>query len=442
MNKYYIETFGCQMNKYDSELVATMLKENGYQRADRIEDTDIILINTCSVREHAEVRVKNKLDSFQSIKKHNKKLIVGVLGCMAQRLGFGLIDEKPIVDFVIGPDSYRNLIKILDQVRSNNGRVANNTDIIPNEYETYEDIYPTRTGNISGWIAIMRGCNNFCSYCIVPYVRGRERSRSSENILTEVKNLVRDGYREVILLGQNVNSYQDNNIDFADLIGQVSKIEGIQRVRFATSHPKDLSEKLIRTIVSHENICNHIHLPVQSGSDEILKAMNRNYSRDHYISLIETIRKYNKDTGIYTDIIVGFPGETEEDFQQTYELVRHVQFDSSFIFKYSTRSGTAAAKFDDNVPEAEKTIRLQRLNDLQKRMTLERNKRLIGSVQKILIEGPSKKNKDNQYMGRTDSNKITVFQKDREIAIGSIIDVRIIGTEGQTLFGEPVVLRN
>ena len=432
MTKYVIETFGCQMNKYDSELVASILNKEGYKQANSIEESDIILLNTCSVREHAEIRVKNKVDSFNAIKRRNKKLVIGILGCMAQRLGYQLIEEKPLVDFVVGPDGYRKLPEILANINDNNGISVEST---LDDMETYSEIYPSRYGTVNAWVAIMRGCNNFCSYCIVPYVRGRERSRSLQSILDEVKKLIDEGFIEVTLLGQNVNSYQDGKTDFADLIYHVSQISGIKRVRFATSHPKDLSLKLIETIANNDKICNHIHLPIQSGSNKILKLMNRHYTREHYISLIETIRTHIKNPGLYTDIIVGFPGESKQDFQQTQALIEQMQFDGIFSFKYSPREGTASYQYEDTVTEGEKKERLELLNKLQKEITLKRNKQLIGTVQKILIEGPAKKGKQNQFMGRLETNKIAVFTNSEGIKIGSLINLKIVNAEGHTLFG-------
>lgn len=433
MNKYFIETFGCQMNKYDSELIASILEKSGYKKTDNVKDSDVILINTCSVREHAENRVRGKLDSFRILKKRNQNLIIGILGCMAQRLGHNLIEEKPIINFVIGPDRYRILPTILEDVHRNS---ITTYDVLIDDEETYSDISPARAGKVSAWVAIMRGCNNFCSYCIVPYVRGRERSRSLQSILIEVNKLVKDGYVEVTLLGQNVNSYHDDNKDFADLLYEVSQISGIKRVRFATSHPKDLSLKLVETIANNDRLCNHIHLPIQSGSNKILKLMNRNYTREHYLSLVECIRRYIKQPGLYTDIIVGFPGETEQDFRQTYELVQQVQFDGIFSFKYSPRKGTTAYQYKETVTAEEKKERLQRLNQLQHEITLQRNRQLIGTNQKILVEGSDKKGKQNQLMGRTDTNKIVVFPNNHRLVIGTLIDVKIINTEGHTLFGE------
>lgn len=433
MGKYFIETFGCQMNKYDSELVASILEKEGYIKARSIEESDLILINTCSVRDHAEIRVKNKLDSYQAVKKHRNNVVVGVLGCMAQRLGTGLIDEKPIVNFVVGPDGYRHIPEILANIR-NNGKFNNLPGI--DEQETYSDIYPTRVKGISAWMAVMRGCNNFCSYCIVPYVRGRERSRPVKNVISEMEKLVREGFSEVTLLGQNVNSYHDGNNDFSDLLKYVSQVDGIKRVRFATSHPKDLSQKLLKTIGENERICNHIHLAVQSGSNKILKLMNRNYTREHFLSLIKMSRELIDDPGIYTDVIVGFPGETEADFDETRNLIEQVQFDGAFMFKYSPRSGTVAARLEETVSKEEKQSRLTQLIQLQKKITLKRNRQLINTIQQVLVEGPDKKGHPHHIMGRTGTNKIVVFKRNEDVQTETFADVKIINAEGQTLFGE------
>lgn len=432
--KYYIETYGCQMNKYDSELVAGILNQQGYCEAGSAEESDLILVNTCSVRQHAENRVFGRLDALHILKKKNPSLIIGVLGCMAIRLQDELFHQKQFVNFVLGPDNYRSLPDILEKLNNGSKQTHLRRAEFDN-YEVYSELYPSRTSGISAWIAIMRGCNNFCSYCIVPYVRGRERSRSAKGIIAEVNNLVQEGFVEVTLLGQNVNSYHDGDYDFADLIQMVAEVRGIERVRFATSHPKDLSEKLIDAIANHDKICNHLHLPVQSGSDSILKLMNRKYSRSHYLSLIELARKEIPKLGLYTDIIVGFPGETEQDFEDTVDLVKQVEFDGVFVFKYSPREGTAAYSMDETLSDKEKVRRLQILNQIQDEIKLKRNHQLIGATQNILVEGRSKKAKPNQYMGRTDSNKIVVFNSEDSVG-GEFLNVKITAAKGRTLFGE------
>jgi tRNA-2-methylthio-N6-dimethylallyladenosine synthase len=436
MKKVYFETYGCQMNKYDSELVAGILKPEGYEQTAKADEADLILINTCSVREHAEIRVFGRLDALRSLKKQNPEIKIGLLGCMAVRLKNDIIEKRPFVNFVIGPDNYRALPKILSQANDS----AFNEQVELSEFdsfETYGELFPAHAKGKSAWIAIMRGCNNFCSYCIVPYVRGRERSRSIKDILTEVEKLANQNYLEVTLLGQNVNSYFCDQNDFADLIEKVADVPGIERVRFATSHPKDLSRKLIEKVDGHPNICNHIHLPVQSGSDKILKLMNRKYTRSHYLKLVKSAREKIPNLGLYTDVIVGFPGETENDFLDTVDLIEQVEFDGSFIFKYSPRQGTAASKMKETLTEKEKVKRLQKLNEIQKQITLKRNQQLVGTTAKILVEGPSKKAKPNQYMGRTESNKIVVFFSEVEPK-QRIIDVKIVDVKGHTLFGDTV----
>ena len=433
MKKVYFETYGCQMNKYDSELVAGILKSEGYEQTAKADDADLILLNTCSVRENAETRVFGRISALGSLKKQHSGLKIGVLGCMAVRLKNEIIKKKPFVDFVIGPDNYRALPELLVKI---NDKVKEHFELSGfDSFETYGELFPAHSAGRSAWVAIMRGCNNFCSYCIVPYVRGRERSRSVTDILNEVKKLAGQNYIEITLLGQNVNSYNFEQIDFADLISLVADVPGIKRVRFATSHPKDLSSKLIEAIADHPNICNNIHLPVQSGSDNILKLMNRNYNRSHYLKLVGSARKKIPNLGLSTDIIVGFPGETEEDFQETVTLIKQVEFDGSFIFKYSPREGTAAYRMKETLTEKEKVNRIQILNEIQNRITLKRNQKFVGKVEKILVEGPSKKAKPNQYMGRTESNKIVVFNSEKPPE-QKILAVKIVDVQGHTLFGE------
>jgi len=429
--KVYIETYGCQMNKYDSELAAGILKGSGYQTTREPAEADLILVNTCSVRDHAETRALGRLSALNTHKLKNPRMKIGVLGCMAQRIGQQVLGEKPYIDFAVGPDSYRELPKILQQLDSAPSQQFK-ADV--SDFESYADIYPSRIDGVSAWVAIMRGCNNFCAYCIVPYLRGRERSRPAENILEEVQRLSHEGFIEVILLGQNVNSYHNGMIDFPDLIARVGQVEGIRRVRFASSHPKDVSMKLIETIARHESICNHIHLAAQSGSNRVLKLMNRHYTREHYLSLLEKARNVIKGVSFSTDIIVGFPGETERDFLDTLDLVRQARFDNAFTFKYNPRAGTKAAEMEETVSEQEKLTRLNTLNDLQNEITLQNYRALIGQRVKVLVEGRSKKSNE-QYMGRTATNKIVVFPK-RVGIIGTIVELRITAAEGHTLFGE------
>ncbi|OQX85644.1 tRNA (N6-isopentenyl adenosine(37)-C2)-methylthiotransferase MiaB [candidate division KSB1 bacterium 4484_87] len=436
MKKVYFETYGCQMNKYDSELVAGILGQEGYLLTDKVEDSDLILINTCSVREHAEKRVFGRLDALRQLKKKNQDLVIGVMGCMAARLKDGITESRPFVNFVVSPDNYRSIPQLLQKIEQD-GSDSHFTLAEFNEYEDYGELFPSHTRGVNAWVAIMRGCNNFCSYCIVPYVRGRERSRKLINVVSEVERLAQQNYKEITLLGQNVNSYHDGENDFADLILRVADVEGIERVRFATSHPKDLSDKLIEAIAAHPKICNHIHLPVQAGSDKILKAMNRRYTREHYLRLAEKARAKIDGLGLYTDIIVGFPGETDEDFQDTVDLLKEIEFDGAFIFKYSPREGTKAARLQETVSEKEKVDRLKYLNEVQDEISLKKNMRLVGKIETVLAEGPSKKAKPNQYMGRTEANKIVVFDSKTPVS-NQMLDVRIIDVKGHTLFGELV----
>lgn len=436
MKKVYFETYGCQMNKYDSELVAAILKPEGFEQTNKAEESDLILINTCSVRENAETRVFGRLDTLSSLKKKNPELVIGVLGCMAVRLKEDITDKKKFVNFVIGPDNYRAIPELLSKISKSDRKKQLSLSEF-NSYEVYGELFPIHTKGVSAWVAVMRGCNNFCSYCIVPYVRGRERSRSSKDILAEVKKLVQQDYLEIVLLGQNVNSYRDENCSFADLIKMVADVPGVERVRFATSHPKDLSPDLINSIAEHPKICNHIHLPVQSGSNNILKAMNRRYTREHYLELINSAKAKLVNPGLFTDIIVGFPGETEKDFQDTVDLIKQVEFDGCFIFKYSPRQGTAAFNMRETLDNEEKVNRIKILNKIQDEISLKKNRKMIGKTERILVEGPSKKAKPNQYMGRTESSKIVVFTNPEPVK-NSFINVKIVDVQGHTLFGEKI----
>ncbi len=431
---YYIETYGCQMNKYDSELIAGILQKEGYIPAREPESADIVLVNTCSVRESAETRAKGRINALKSYKEMRKDVLIGVVGCMAERLHSEITRAQPFVDFVLGPDKYKALPELINKLQ--NGGLEREYEAAPSPEETYDEVLPQRVDGVSAWVAIMRGCNNFCSYCIVPYVRGRERSRAAGGILREVNELVDSGFVEVTLLGQNVNSYRDGEVDFADLLGKVAHTDGIYRVRFATSHPKDITQKLIRTIADNDTICSHIHLPVQAGSDRILQLMNRGYTNKSYRDIISRIRETIPRVTITTDIIVGFPGETEQEFQETVKLVDEIQYDAAFIFKYSPRKGTAAARKRETLTDGQKVKRLEKLLRLQKSITLKKNRSLIGVEEEILVEGTSKKSED-EMMGRTDGNKIVVLKKNG-LKTGEITRCKIVGAEGFTLFGESV----
>ena len=438
--KLFIETYGCQMNVADTEVVASIMEMDGYIITDKEDDADAIFVNTCAIRENAEQRVIHRLEYFNSMKrKRDGKLIIGVLGCMAERVKEVLIEEHH-ADLVIGPDSYMDLPNLISAAEQ--GEKAINVEL--SKTETYKDVMPLKIGgsNISGFISIMRGCNNFCTYCIVPYTRGRERSRDAESILNELEDLKKNGFKEVTLLGQNVNSYlySDGNrtIDFPDLLDMVANHAPEMRVRFMTSHPKDMTNKTLHTIANHKNICNFIHLPIQSGSSRMLKLMNRKYDREWFLERIEAIRKIIPGCGLSTDIMCGFHSETEEDHQETLSLMREVIFDSAFMFKYSERPGTfASKKLSDNIPEEIKKRRLQEIIDLQREHMEISNQRDVGKEFEVLIEGYSKRSRD-QFFGRTDESKVVVFDK-KSHKMGQIIRVKINGYTSATLLGESIV---
>lgn len=430
--KLFIETYGCQMNFADSEVVAAIMQTADYDLTDNISDADAIFINTCSIRDHAEKKAMSRLEYFTSLKKKKKGLVVGVLGCMAERIKDELLKEK-VVDLVVGPDSYLDLPNLVAQAAS--GHKAINVE--PSTTETYKDVLPKRIGGnvISGFVSIMRGCNNFCTYCIVPYTRGRERSREYESILSEVVDLQKRGYKEVTLLGQNVNSYNYDGLTFAMLLDKLATEVPDMRIRFTTSHPKDMSEDTVKVIARHHNLCKHIHLPVQSGSSRILQLMNRKYTREWYLDKIAMIRRIIPDCGITTDMFTGFHSETEEDHQMTLSLMREVGFDNAFMFKYSEREGTFASRnLPDNVPEDVKLRRLQEAIDLQLELSLASNKRDIGKEFEVLVEGRSKRSAQ-QMFGRTSQNKVVLFNRNDE-KTGDYITVKINDATAATLFGE------
>ncbi len=435
--KLFIETYGCQMNVADSEVVASIMQMAGYALCDKIEEADAIFVNTCSIRDNAEQKVLSRLAYFQSLRKHHKSLVIGVLGCMAERVREQLVAENG-VDLVAGPDSYLDLPNLVGAAER--GEKAVNVEL--STTETYREVIPSRIGlnRISGFISIMRGCNNFCSYCIVPYTRGRERSREPESILGELADLKAKGFKEVTLLGQNVNSYRYERpdgsvVDFPALLAMVAQAAGEMRVRFTTSHPKDMSDETLHVIAAWPNLCHHIHLPVQSGSNRILKLMNRKYTREWYLDRIAAIRRILPDCGITTDMFSGFHSETEEDFEETLSLMREVGFDSSFLFKYSERPGTYASKhLPDDVSEEVKIARLQRMIDLQNELSLESNRRDIGHEFEVLVEGFSKRSRE-QLFGRTSQNKVVVFDKGNH-RIGQLVRVRVTDASSATLLGE------
>ena len=439
--KLYIETYGCQMNVADSEVVASVMGMAGYEAVEKgDEDYDAVLLNTCSIRDNAEQKILARLTQLNALRrKRGRHFIIGVLGCMAERVKDKLINECG-VDLVAGPDAYLELPSLV--AAAERGEKAINVEL--STTETYRDVIPRRLGNsrISGFISIMRGCNNFCSYCIVPYTRGRERSREPQSILNELADLRNRGFKEVTLLGQNVNSYNytdtdnGNNIGFASLLAMVADAAPDMRVRFTTSHPKDMSDEIIATIASRPNICNHVHLPVQSGSNSVLKAMNRKYTRQWYLDRIHAIRTAIPDCGISTDMFTGFHGETEEDFQQTLSLMREVGFDSAFMFKYSERPGTYASKhLPDNVPEDVKIERLNRMIALENELSLASNRRDVGRTFEVLVEGYSKRSREDMF-GRTQQNKVVVFKSSPEIHIGDFVITRVVDCSSATLIGE------
>ncbi len=432
--RVYIETYGCQMNVADSETVRSLLGQDDHEITNTIGDADVVLVNTCSVRENAEQRVYGRLGEFKRLKAEKPRVVVGVLGCMAERLRIKLNGEKAngvghVVDVIVGPDEYRKLPGLIRNAMHGEKGIA----VQLSRVETYDDIIPLRTEGISAWISVMRGCDKFCSFCVVPFTRGRERSRSSDSIVREVGELAARGFKEVTLLGQNVNSYRDGNYDFPDLLEAVALVDPSVRVRFTTSHPQDMSDKLVDTIAKYPNICKYIHLPVQSGSDRILKLMNRTYDRAHYMRLVKRIKEAVPGVCLSTDIIAGFPTETEDDHRRTMELLDEVSYDGAFMFKYSPRENTPSYAMADNVPEEEKSRRVSEIIGLQTRMATVKNQQLVGRTVEVLVEGPSKKSVD-EWCGRTGGNKTAVFPKDGFKA-GDYVRVLIARANSATLFG-------
>ena len=430
--KVYIETYGCQMNVNDSEVILSILQDAGYVLTEDIAQADVILANTCSIRDNAEQRIWGRIDQFKIQKRNRKGVVIGIVGCMAERLKDELLKA---VDIVAGPDSYRTLPELLKAVTPDSPQI----NVLLSHEETYAEISPVRLdkNGISAFISIMRGCNNVCSYCIVPYTRGRERSRDAHTIVREARELWENGYKEVTLLGQNVDSYMWEDVNFAKLLEMVAEVDPQLRVRFSTSHPKDISDEVIYTMARHENICRHIHLPVQSGSSVMLEKMRRKYDREWYLERVEKIRSVMPDCGITTDVIAGFSGETEQDHADTLSLMEKVVFDSAFMFAYSERPGTLASKkYPDDIPYEVKTARLNEIIALQGRMSLKSNEKEIGKVMKVLVEGPSKKNPD-QLCGRAGSNKMCVFPSRGEKP-GHYCEVKVASVTSATLICERV----
>ena len=445
MSNIYIETYGCQMNFADSEIVASLLQKEGDQMVGEIEQADYVLINTCAIRDNAEQRRRKRLRELRAVQQRHPQLRIGILGCMAERLQSQLMVEEENVSFVVGPDSYRRLPEIMRKVREMGVKEAA-TELSTSE--TYADIEPVRlaSNGISAYISIMRGCQNYCAYCVVPYTRGRERSRDPETIVAEARSLFEQGYKEVTLLGQNVNSYrfvEENaggekvTVDFPDLMRRVAEIDPLLRVRFATSHPKDLSDKLLEVMAKYDNICKCIHLPVQSGSDRMLKLMNRHYDSAWYLDRIAAIRRYMPDCSITTDVIAGFCTETEEEHQMTLEMFRKVRYDYAYMFKFSMRPNTYAEKhLQDDVPDAEKTRRLEEIIALQGQLALENNRKEIGKTFEVLVEGESHRSKE-QLFGRNSQNKVIVFDR-KDVEPGQYVKVKVTDCTAATLKGELV----
>jgi tRNA-2-methylthio-N6-dimethylallyladenosine synthase len=433
--KVYIETYGCQMNMSDTEIVSSLLIDNGFDIIDKAASADVILLNTCSVRDNAERKIFEKLTHLKQYKKKNSKLVVGILGCMAERLQDKLTNEHDIVNIAIGPDEYRKIPELIQNAFYGQKGIAVELGTI----ETYDDIIPLRTEGNCAWLSIMRGCNNFCSFCVVPATRGRERSRPMSSILKEVEQLQKDGFKEVTLLGQNVNSYRcpETKSRFPELLSNVAKTAPKIRFRFTSSHPKDISDRLIEVIAENPNVCNHIHLAMQSGSNRILKLMKRRYTFEHYLSRIEFIKKLIPDCSLTTDIIAGFPSETIEDHQDTLRAMETVEYDGAYMFKYSARENTTAYDMEDDVPDEEKTRRLNEIIDLQHKISRKLNKNEINRIHEVLVEGPSKKNKE-EWFGRTDTNKVVVFPAPEGIKQGDKFKIKISRYTSATLFGEIV----
>ncbi|MEE8336296.1 MAG: tRNA (N6-isopentenyl adenosine(37)-C2)-methylthiotransferase MiaB [Candidatus Neomarinimicrobiota bacterium] len=431
--KYYIETFGCQMNVADSELVAGILQREGYGVTENISTADIILVNTCAVRDHAEEKVHSRLGYYHRIKQNRPHVVVGVLGCMAQNLKAEILESKPFVDIVLGPDTYRRLPELL---RDRNQKFNHIVDTKLSRFEVYDNLFPSRQEGINAWISIMRGCDKFCTFCIVPFTRGRERSRSLEDILTEIKAAVKLGFIEVTLLGQNVNSYIHENIKFHNLLEETARIKGLKRLRYTSPHPQDMTEEVMDVMARHDNICRHVHLPLQAGNNRILKKMNRTYTKEQYLDQVIMIRKKLPAVSLTTDIMVGFPGETKTEFEDTLLVMNAVRFDAAFTFKFSPRPGTKALEYGNQVSSGEMQDRLDQIIGLQKQHTLERNLEMVGKTELVLVEKVSKKS-SRQWAGRTDNNKWVIFDRE-SVKVKDLVPVKIKAARGVTLHGKIV----
>ena len=433
IKKFAIQTYGCQMNVADSELVEGILTNLGLEKTSDYDEADAIFLNTCAIRENAETKVHSKLGNLQKIKINKPHLIIGVLGCMAQNLKDDLLKNKPYVDIILGPDSYRKIPELI------NRHIADNKSIVDTKlsrHEVYENLFPSRGDTFNAWVSIMRGCNKFCSFCIVPFTRGRERSRSIFSVVDEVKKAVDQGFVEITLLGQNVNSYNFEGKSFSDLLLAVSNIDGVKRIRYTSPHPQDINVELLEVMASRKNICNYVHFPMQSGSNEILKRMNRTYTREHFYDMAIKIRDIMPNCGLSTDIIVGFPGETDEQYRETLDLMDAIKFNSAFTFKYSPRPYTKAEQFSDQISEEIKKARLDEMLILQRKHSLELNQKMVGSYQQVLIEKESKKS-DKHWAGRTDSNEWVIIEKNNS-NIKDILPVEITSATGVILHGKEI----
>ncbi len=432
--KVYIETYGCQMNEYDSEIVKSVLQEKCYNLVDTPEEADIVLLNTCSVRENANRKVLARVHALRHLDGGSEKKI-GLLGCMTTNHRQELINNKKLpIDFVAGPDSYKKLPELIDENVNTGERTY---DFQLSRTETYSDVHPFRAQGVNGWIAVMRGCDNFCTFCVVPYTRGRERSRSVENVVAEAERMAEQGYKQVTVLGQNVNSYKHGEHDFACLLDEISTVNGIERIRFTSPHPKDFPKSLLKVVAENPKVCKHIHLPLQAGNSRVLDMMNRTYSKEEFLDLVDEIRDFYPEMILTTDIIVGFPTETDEEFEDTFDVMQKVEFDSAFIFKYSERKGTIAAKrYPDDVSEEAKTERIVRLNELQKEISHTKNLAHIGQVHEVLIESLTTKKSDTDVQGRNDGNKLVILPGG-DYGVGDFVTAKIIDASAHVLKGEP-----
>ncbi len=439
MKRVFLETYGCQMNEYDSELVRSILRKENYEFVTDELKADIVMLNTCAIREHAHRKVYGRVHSIRHHRGKDKPVTIGILGCMATNLRQEIFEDRSLkIDFIAGPDSYKRLPQL---IREAIGEGDKPFDVTLSEYETYSDIVPSRKEGVTAWIAVMRGCNNFCTFCVVPYTRGRERSRSPENVVEEVRLLASQGFKQVTLLGQNVNSYRYDDYDFAYLMEEVSKVEGIERIRFTSPHPKDFPDRFLDVMANNPKICKQIHIPLQAGNNRVLDMMNRTYTKEEFLGLVDKMRAKIPNVVLSTDIIVGFPTETDEEFEDTLDVLQKVRFDSAFMFKYSERQGTVAAKkFPDDVPEAVKTERIMGLQELQQEITYQRNKADIGQIQMLLMEpAHAKTHAKGQMVGRTDGNKLVIIAGG-PYQIGDLVPVKITDASPHSLRGQPMAM--